>query len=89
MFNYILLVYFILVNIISFAIIYIDKKKAINHKWRIKESSLIFLSIIGGSAGTLISMKMFRHKTKHPKFTIGVPLILLLQILIISLLFSL
>lgn len=88
-FSYFSLVYLVLINIISFLIVYIDKKKAINHKWRIKESSLIFLSLIGGSIGILISMKIFRHKTKHRKFTIGVPLILLLQILIIVLLLSL
>ena len=78
----ILFYYLILVNIIAFITIYIDKKKAIKHKWRIKESTLFLLSIIGGSLGTLLGMYTFRHKTKHKKFTFGIPLIMILQILI-------
>lgn len=78
----ILFYYLILVNIIAFITIYIDKQKAIKHKWRIKESTLFLLSIIGGSLGTLLGMYTFRHKTKHKKFTLGIPLILIIQILI-------
>ena len=78
----ILFYYLILVNIIAFITIYIDKQKAIKHKWRIKESTLFLLSIIGGSLGTLLGMYTFRHKTKHKKFTFGIPLIMILQILI-------
>ncbi|MGN0026758.1 MAG: DUF1294 domain-containing protein [Clostridium sp.] len=80
----ILFYYLLLINIISFIIIYIDKQKAIKHKWRIKESTLFLISIIGGSLGTLIGMYTFHHKTKHLKFTIGIPLILILQILFFS-----
>jgi len=78
----ILFYYLILINIISFITIYIDKRKAIKHKWRIKESTLFLLSTVGGSLGTLLGMYTFRHKTKHKKFTVGIPLILILQILI-------
>lgn len=78
----ILFYYLVLVNIIAFITIYIDKKKAIKHKWRIKESTLFLLSIIGGSIGTLLGMYTFRHKTKHKQFTLGIPLILIIQILI-------
>ena len=78
----ILFYYLVLVNIIAFITIYIDKKKAIKHKWRIKESTLFLLSIIGGSIGTLLGMYTFRHKTKHLKFTLGIPLIIIIQILI-------
>ena len=78
----ILFYYLILVNIIAFITIYIDKKKAIKHKWRIKESTLFLLSIIGGSIGTLLGMYTFRHKTQHLKFTLGIPLIIIIQILI-------
>lgn len=78
----ILFYYLILVNIIAFITIYIDKQKAIKHKWRIKESTLFLLSIIGGSIGTLLGMYTFRHKTKHLKFTLGIPLIIIIQILI-------
>ncbi|MGG7058525.1 DUF1294 domain-containing protein [Clostridium nigeriense] len=78
----ILFYYLILINIIAFITIYIDKQKAIKHKWRIKESTLFLLSTVGGSLGTLLGMYTFRHKTKHKKFTVGIPLILILQILI-------
>lgn len=78
----ILMYYLILINIIAFITIYIDKQKAINHRWRIKESTLFFLSIIGGSLGTFLGMYTFHHKTKHIKFTLGIPLIMILQILI-------
>ena len=74
--------YLILINIIAFITMYIDKQKAINHKWRVKEATLFLLSIIGGSLGTILGMYNFRHKTKHLKFTLGIPLIILLQILI-------
>lgn len=78
----ILIYYLILINIIAFIVIYIDKQKAINHQWRIKESTLFFLSIVGGSLGTLLGMYTFHHKTKHIKFILGIPLIVILQILI-------
>lgn len=86
--EYVFLSYVILVNITAFIIIYIDKKRAINHKWRIKESTLFILSLIGGSLGTLLGMYTFRHKTKHIKFTLGIPLIMLLQILIFFFLYK-
>ncbi|WP_294188205.1 DUF1294 domain-containing protein [uncultured Clostridium sp.] len=79
----ILFYYLLLINVIAFIIIYIDKQKAIKHKWRIKESTLFLISIIGGSLGTLIGMYTFRHKTKHIKFTLGIPFILIVQILLI------
>lgn len=74
--------YLLIINIIAFITIYIDKQKAIKHKWRIKESTLFLLSFMGGSIGTLLGMYNFRHKTKHLKFTVGIPLILIIQILI-------
>lgn len=83
--NIYILSYLILINLISFLAMYIDKKKAINHKWRISEFNLIMLSVIGGSVGMLLGMNIFRHKTKHKKFTIGVPLILIAQIIIFML----
>lgn len=58
----------------------IDKKRAVNKKWRIKESTLILISLIGGSVGMLFGMKIFHHKTKKKLFSVGVPLILVLQI---------
>ncbi|MBO3445524.1 DUF1294 domain-containing protein [Clostridium sp. CCUG 7971] len=73
-------IYFIIINIIGFYFMYIDKRKAIKNEWRISESTLISIAIIGGSLGSLLGMYTFRHKTKHPKFTIGIPFIILLQI---------
>lgn len=78
--------YILFINLIAFLTIYIDKKKAINRKWRIKESSLIFLSIIGGSLGTYIGMYTFRHKIRHLKFNLGIPIIILFQLSIYFLL---
>lgn len=77
-FNY----YLILINIIGFILILVDKIKACKNKWRIKENTLIFISIIGGSIGELISMLIFHHKTKKNKFIIFIPLLILIQIII-------
>ena len=63
-------------------IMLVDKRKAIKNKWRIPEATLLFWAAIGGSAGSLLGMYTFRHKTKHPKFTIGVPAILIAQIIL-------
>lgn len=77
---YFLISYLIIINIIAFISMYIDKQKAIHKKWRTKEITLMTLSFIGGSIGMLLGMHTFRHKTKHKKFTIGVPLILIVQL---------
>ena len=74
--------YLLLINIIALALMYIDKQKAKKNKWRIKESTLMLSAILGGSIGALIGMNTFRHKTKHPKFKYGIPIILILQIII-------
>ena len=58
----------------------VDKRKAVKKKWRIPEATLLFWAAIGGSVGALAGMYVFRHKTKHPKFTLGVPAILIAQI---------
>lgn len=75
-FNY----YLILINIIGFILILVDKIKACKNKWRIKENTLLFISIIGGSIGELISMLIFHHKTKKNKFIIFIPLLIIIQI---------
>lgn len=69
-----------IVNIAAFILYGIDKHKAKAHQWRISEVSLLCIAVIGGSAGALLGMFVFRHKTKHLKFLIGVPLILVLQV---------
>ena len=61
-----------------------DKKKALVHSWRVKESTLLIISALGGSLGMYITMKTIRHKTKKKKFMVGIPLIFILQALIIG-----
>ncbi|GAB6170463.1 DUF1294 domain-containing protein [Clostridium carnis] len=74
------IIYLIFINLFSLLLMYVDKQKAIKHKWRIKESTLMFISILGGSLGSLLGMNLFRHKTKHIKFSLGIPIIILIQV---------
>lgn len=71
--------YLILVNIIAFAAFGIDKRKAVKHKYRISEATLLGLALIGGSAGALAGMHLFHHKTKKLLFR-AVPMLLAVQI---------
>lgn len=75
-----LLVYIIGVNIISLIITAIDKHKAIEKKWRIPERTFWGVALLGGSFGILIGMHVFRHKTNHTSFKVGMPLLLLINI---------
>lgn len=72
--------YLIFMNLIGIAVMGMDKSKARKHQWRIPEKTLFFVSILGGSVGTWAGMYLFRHKTKHWYFVIGMPLILILQL---------
>lgn len=83
MFN-IFVLYLIVLNLVGFFIMLVDKKRAIKNQWRISEKALIGISIIGGSIGMLAGMSTFRHKTKHKKFTIGIPVILVIQVAILA-----
>ena len=74
--------YLILINAASFLLMLADKKKAKRNMWRIPEKVLLGTAVLGGSLGVLAGMYTFRHKTKHLKFTIGVPVILVSQIAI-------
>jgi uncharacterized membrane protein YsdA (DUF1294 family) len=67
-------------NLIGLAVMGIDKSKAKRHVWRIPEKILFLVSLLGGSIGTWAGMYIFRHKTKHWYFVVGMPAILLLQI---------
>lgn len=79
----ILLIYFIAVNIIGVCLMGLDKYKAKKHVWRIPESTLFIVAIIGGSIGCIIGMYAFRHKTRHWTFVYGMPAILLIQIILL------
>lgn len=76
------IIYLIVINIIAFLAMYIDKRKAKYGRWRIPEQTLFILAVIGGSIGAIIGMYTFRHKTKKIRFSIGFPLILVLQIIL-------
>lgn len=75
-----ILIYLLTVNAVGFLLMLVDKQKARKRLWRIPESTLLFTAAIGGSIGCLAGMYTFRHKTKHLKFTMGIPAILTLQI---------
>ena len=75
-----LILYLLLINALAFVLMLVDKQKARRNLWRIPESTLMLSAALGGSIGALCGMYTFRHKTKHPKFTIGVPAILVIQI---------
>ena len=77
-----MLIYLLIINIIAFIMYGIDKWKAHRKQWRISEKMLLFLAVIGGRAGALAGMYIFHHKTLHKMFTIGVPLILVIQVMI-------
>lgn len=78
-----LAIYIITVNLIGFALMGIDKRKAIKHAFRIPEATLFTVAIIGGSIGSIVGMYFFRHKTRHWYFVYGMPTILILQIALI------
>ena len=72
--------YLIAINIITFIVYGIDKWKARNEQWRTPESTLFLLAIFGGSIGALLGMQVWRHKTQHWSFRLGIPLILIIQV---------
>ena len=74
-------------SIFTLIICALDKYFAIKHKRRVPEAVLIVLSAAGGSLGMLIGMYLFHHKTKKPKFFLGVPLIIVLQIILCAFLY--
>ncbi len=82
----IIAVYLAVTNLIGLALMGIDKAKAKRRKWRIPEATLFLVAAIGGSIGSILGMYIFRHKTKHLTFTIGMPVILLIQIITVCIL---
>lgn len=76
------IVYLFLANLVGFALMGIDKRKAKKKQWRIPEKTLFLSAILGGSIGALYGMHLFRHKTKHKSFVFGMPAILVVQMLL-------
>ena len=80
-----LLVYLLIINALGFLLMLVDKYKAKKNLWRIPEVTLIGVALLGGSIGSLWGMYLVRHKTKHLKFTIGIPIILAVQVILLVL----
>ncbi len=81
------LIYFLVISLISVIVCCYDKIAARYNKRRIRERTLIILSLIGGAVAMFSTMRIIRHKTKHTKFMLGLPLIILLQIAIVLLIY--
>ena len=84
-----LLYYLLIINAAGFLLMLVDKWKAKKNRWRVRESTLLIIAALGGSIGSLAGMYLFRHKTQHLKFTLGVPLILAAQCLVAVVLMAL
>lgn len=80
-------IYLEIVNLAAFALMGIDKRRAKKGMWRIPESVLILSAVIGGGIGALAGMYLFRHKTRKQKFTVGIPVIMAMQIAFFLMLF--
>ena len=73
------ILYLLLINLIAFALMGVDKSRARRHKWRIPEKTLFLSALLGGSIGSIVGMQVFRHKTKHWYFAVGMPCILIAE----------
>ena len=80
----IILIYLAAVNIFGLIIMGVDKSRAKRRKWRIPEATLFLVAVIGGSIGSIAGMYLFRHKTKHWYFVVGMPVILVLQLIAVA-----
>ena len=83
-----LILYLLIVNAAGFALMLIDKLKAKKNLWRVPEATFFLVAAIGGSVGSLCGMYLFRHKTKHFHFILGIPLILAIQVMACVLIFG-
>ena len=76
-----ILIYLVIINILGFFIMWIDKRKAVKGRWRISEKTLFIITALGGGIGTTAGMYIFRHKTQKLNFVIGFPFITILEII--------
>ena len=81
---HIVLIYLAVINVVTFFVYGIDKWKAKKSKWRIRETALLGLAVLGGSVGAWLGMKVWHHKTLHKKFRYGVPAIIIIQLALIA-----
>ncbi len=77
-----LCLYLLIINALGLLIMLADKEKAKKHLWRIPESTLLTVAVLGGSIGCYAGMRLFHHKTRKPKFYIGIPVIFAVQVLV-------
>ena len=82
---HIAIIYLAVINVVTFFMYGIDKRKAKKSKWRISETTLLMMAVLGGSIGAWLGMKVWHHKTLHKKFRYGIPLILIAQIVLVLL----
>lgn len=82
-----ILVYLVIINVFGIYIMHLDKRKAKKGYWRIPEATLFITAFIFGSAGVLLGMRLFHHKTRHFKFVVGIPSILIIQLYLLYKLF--
>lgn len=78
-----IIIYLIAINLITFLVMWLDKRKAKKGRWRIPENTLLLFVLLGGGIGGIVGMYVFHHKTQKAKFVIGFPVILICEILII------
>ena len=83
--EHIAIIYFVIINVVTFFMYGIDKWRAKRSKWRVSEATLIGMAIIGGSIGAWLGMKVWHHKTLHKKFRYGIPVIMTAQIALVLL----
>ena len=83
-YQHIVLIYLVIINVVTFFMYGIDKWRARKSKWRIKETTLLGMAVLGGSVGAWLGMKAWHHKTLHKKFIYGVPAIIIVQLAIIG-----
>ena len=81
---WIVLILVLVMSIVAFCAFGLDKYKAKTDRWRIRERTLFLLALMGGGIGAFLGMRVFRHKTKHTQFVIGIPLIMIVQLLLIA-----
>lgn len=77
-----IIMYFIIINVIGFLIMFIDKQKAKKGAWRVPEKALFIITALGGGIGTISGMYAFRHKTQKLQFVVGLPFITILEIIL-------
>ncbi|MFV0528855.1 MAG: DUF1294 domain-containing protein [Lachnospiraceae bacterium] len=78
-------IYLLLINLVSVALTLYDKRAAQRHRWRVRERTLLLIAAIGGAPAMLVTMQLVRHKTQHLKFMVGLPVILIVQIILAAL----